>query len=469
VSADAAQHRLHPYGIVLIAVRRVRRWTGFLLPALAGVVVVVGLPGVVAIAAGVTIAGLAIGFAQWQRFTYGIEGEAFVVHRGVFERETSTVPLARIQSIDIHQGIVDRLLGARGLTIRTAAGTTNVHLPAVSAAAEAELRRALGEPGAAAESEDVVRALAPRELPLVALTSPRVLGGIAVLAAVLGRLDDILPGALKLKVEGELAPHTILAGLAVAGLVVLFAVLASLIGTTVQWYGFRIVRDGARLRLRRGLLTFRETVVPVERARAVQVREGLLREPLRRCSLTVRTAGRGGESGGSSVLFPLLRIEESAPLIRELLPALDPDGVELERPPRRARGRSVRRAVLPLLIVAAFLALVWWPLGVAALALTPFGILLGLARFRAAGLGTVRGRVRWRHRDLARQTLIAQARTVQWRRVRQSPFQRRASLATLEVGLAVGGVQARVRDLDVAQAARLARALDPRSHAAEPN
>jgi putative membrane protein len=193
------------------------------------------------------------------------------------------------------------------------------------------------------------------------------------------------------------------------------------------------------------------------------MREGLVREPLHRCSLSVRTAGRLGRSTESSVLFPLLRTEESGAFVREVLPALDLEGVELEQPPRRARGRFARRAALPWLVAAALAAAVWWPVGAILLVAVPPALLLGLARFRAAGIGLHDGRLRWRRREFARQTVVARAHSVQWRRVRQSPFQRRRSLATLEIGLAAGGIEARVRDLDAAAAARIARALDPRT------
>jgi len=195
------------------------------------------------------------------------------------------------------------------------------------------------------------------------------------------------------------------------------------------------------------------------------VREGLLREPLHRCSLTVRTTSRGARASASAVLFPLLRVSESGPLVRETLPALDLDGIALEQPPRRARGRFMRRAALPPLLAAAVAAAVWWPAGAVVLVAVPPAALLGLARHRAAGFGVAGGRLRWRRRGFARHTVVARERTVQWRRVRQSPFQRRRSLATLEVGLAAGGVEASVRDLDAAAAAGLARDLDPRSGA----
>jgi putative membrane protein len=468
MSSDKAQseHRLHPFGIAVIGARRVRRFTGLLFPALAAAVVALGLPGVAAIGAFVVAVALVVGVAQWRAFTFVVDGDAFVVHRGVFEHETRTVPLTRVQSVDVHQGMLDRLAGARRLTVRTAAGTANVELPAVSAAAEGRLRRALGDTGEARD-EDVVRALAPRELPLIAVTSPRVLGGIAILVAVANRLQDVLPHRLVVEAEDTVEPRSALALLLFAALVVAFTVLASLIGTFMTLYGFRVVRDGERLRLRRGLLNFRETVVPVARARAVVVLEGLAREPLRRCALSVRTAGRMGRGSQSSILFPLLRIGEAPAFVREVLPALDLEGVELERPPRRARGRFARRPALPWLVAAALATALWWPVGAIVLVAVPPALLLGLARFRAAGIGLREGRLRWRRRGIARRTVVARAHSVQWRRVRQSPFQRRRSLATLEVGLAASGIDARVPDLDARTAARLARALDPRSLAGE--
>jgi len=296
-------------------------------------------------------------------------------------------------------------------------------------------------------------------IPLIAVTSPRIGAGVGVLVAIFYRLDDVVPGSLADKVAPRLAPGSLVAALLEIAAVLAFALGASLVGTTLAWAGFRIVRDGPRLRLRRGLLSYRETVVPVDRVRAVQMREGLAREALGLCSLTVRTAGRAKEAAQSGVLFPLLARSESAGLVRETIPELELEGIPLLGPPRRARGRAVRRLTIPAAIVAVPPAALLAPYGLLALLLVPAAALLSLARFRAEGVGLEGDRLAWRRRVLARSTLVAQARSVQWRRVRQSPLQRRRALATLEVGLAVGGVEVSARDLDAGDAAALARAL----------
>ncbi|MGI8595320.1 MAG: PH domain-containing protein [Solirubrobacteraceae bacterium] len=460
MSSDAATERLHPLGIGLLAARRARRWIGAIVPALAFAIGVGGLlPLLAALLVLVTI-GAIVGVLEWRAYTFGVAEGSLVARHGIFSRETVSVPLARVQSIDVEQSPIARLLGARSLTIRMAAGSGTVRLIAVSGGAEARLRGALGEDGAeASPAEDVVRRLPASALPVMAVTSPRIGAGVGVLVAVFYRLDEVVPGSLTEKVAPRLAPASLVAALLELAAVLAFTLAASLIGTTLGWAGFRIVRDGPRLRLRRGLLRYRETVVPMDRVRAVQLREGLPHEALGLCSLKVRTAGRATQAAQSDVLFPLLARRESAGLVRTTVPELELEGIPLRRPPRRARGRALRRRALPAAIVAAPPAVLLAPYGLLVLLLVPAAALLGLARFRAAGIGLEGGRLAWRRRVLARYTLVAQARSVQWRRVRQSPLQRRRALATLEVGLPTGGVGVFARDLEEGDAARLARAL----------
>lgn len=492
MSSEAAAERLHPLGIGLLAVRRARAWLGAILPALAGVAIGVGLLYLLAALLVIVVVAAVVGVLEWRAYTFGIEEESFVVRHGVFSRDTVSVPLARVQSVDIEQSPIARLLGARSLTIRTAAGSATVRLIAVSAGAESRLRDALGEAGADASpaddrslspadsaerspavgaglssavgarpspAEDVVRRLPASALPLIAVTSPRIGAGVGVLVAIFYRLDDVVPGSLTEKVAPRLAPGSLFVALVEIAAVLAFALAAFLVATALAWAGFRVVRDGPRLRLRRGLLSYRETVVPVDRVRAVQVREGLARDALGLCSLTVMTAGRATEAAQSGALFPLLARRESAGLVRETVPALELEGIALHRPPRRARGRALCRLTIPAAILAAPPAVLLFPFGLLALLLVPAAARLSLARFRAEGVGLEGDRLAWRRRVLARSTLVAQARSVQWRRVRQSPLQRRRALATLEVGLAVGGVEVSARDLDAGDAAALARAL----------
>src|SRR5205085_5357533 len=107
----------------------------------------------------------------------------------------------------------------------------------------------------------------------------------------------------------------------------------------------------------------------------------------------------------------------------------------------RARGRAIRRALVPWLLLTAVTVVIAGRWGAVVLALLPFAALLGWARFRAAGAGLTGRQLAVAGRRVGRRRVMADARAVQWRTVRASPFQRRRGLATLEVGLVAGGEQ----------------------------
>ena len=68
-----------------------------------------------------------------------------------------------------------------------------------------------------------------------------------------------------------------------------------------------LVRDGERLRIRRGLVQRSEATVPVSRVRAVRVVEGVFRRPFGLAALTVEVTGYADEASAARTLFPLVR------------------------------------------------------------------------------------------------------------------------------------------------------------------
>jgi putative membrane protein len=235
----------------------------------------------------------------------------------------------------------------------------------------------------------------------------------------------------------------------------------SVAGALVAFAGFRVARDGERLRIRRGLLQRSEATVPVHRIHGVRVVEGVLRRPFGLAALRVEVVGYAEEASAARTLFPLLHRREVEGFLRELLPELadDPDG--LEPPPARAARRYVLPPALAGAAAGALACLVApdlfpWPL-LAAPLLAGYGLL----RYRAAGWRLRDGRLALRSRRLSRTTLLAPAHRLQSHAVAQNPLQRRGRLA--DVAVAVGaGTEARVRHLEAGVAWELFGRLRPR-------
>jgi len=463
------QH-LHPAEIVLAALENLRE---ILIAAVLGLLVGGGaggmppLAGVMLALGGVVVAAV-IGYVRWRHTTYSVAGEALHFRSGVISPDETSVPLGRIQAVDATQGPVQRLFGVQELHVQTAGGGSEgeIVLRALSEAAASELRAIAGLPDPVARDLPEWR-LGPGALLVTAVTAPQLGVILPLVGAFAAAGDDVLFGGG----EGEQLIDKfiddtgllVLVVIAVAGA----ALLLSFAGAIVAFAGFSLVRDGERLRIRRGLLARRAASVPLSRVHAVDVVEGVLRRPFGLASVRMETAGYRSEAAAAQTLLPLVRVRDVPRLLAEFVPALaevapQADAPALERPPARAR----RRYALPPALAGAALGAVLtvfvpaaWP-SVPLLAL--LGAAEGLLRYRSAGWRDDGRRLVVRGRVLARRTLLARVDRLQEHGLRASPVQRRASLADFEA--AVGsGRKGRVRHLEAGVAGALFERLRPRA------
>jgi putative membrane protein len=454
--------RLHPAEIALAALDNVRE---VFFAAVIGLLVGGGSGGMspllaLAIGLGGIAVALAAGYARWLNTTYRVAGEALHFRRGILSPDETTIPIGRIQAIDATQGPVQRLFGVHELHVQTAGGGSGgeIVLRAVSDRAARELRGVAGLP----DPEDVELPewrLGPGSLLVAALTAPQIGVILPVVGGLAAASDNLLAGQNGERLVDRLPSDAggialIAAGLAAA------ALLISFLGAIVAFSGFVLVRDGERLRIRRGLLQRRAASIPLARIHAIDVVEGVLRRPFGLAALRVETAGYRSERAAAQTLVPLLPTASVRPLLEEFVPGLAADTLPLQRPPRRAARRYALPSALAGVLIGGVVTAIWpstWPI-LPVLALV--GGVEGLLRWRAAGWRLDGRRIVIRGRLVARRTLLARVDRLQEHELSVSPLQRRARLASFE--LAVGsGRTGRVRHLDRAVAGSLFERVRP--------
>jgi putative membrane protein len=404
------------------------------------------------------VASTVLGYLRWRTTTWWVTSEAIHHKSGLIGTKETDVPLSRIQSLDLEQGPVQRLFGVYAVHVQTGGGGARgeIVLEAVGAPDVEELRGLLAgrRPAAVAEQPEVVaeRRLTRPRLLVAALTAGQ-LGVILPLLAGLGQLVQSMFDEEDGEAAIGLIPDT--AGALVVAAVALLVVawLLSVLGSVVAFAGFTVTRQGDRLRIRRGLLARREATVPVDRVRAVEVVEGVLRLPFRLAALRMEVIGHAKEAAAAQTLMPLLRRDEVRSFLDELLPELADDLDGLERPPARA----ARRYALPPAALGAVAGAAAWAFTPAGPWALPAALLLGghgLLRYRTAGWRLASGRLAVRSLFFARTTVLGPARYREWHEVDQNLLQRRARLADVFVAF---GKQtgARVRHLEAATAAGL--------------
>jgi putative membrane protein len=530
----ATPQRLHPASVVL-GVNLRQAIQALLFPVVAGFASGRTLTLGLLVVFGVVALGFRL--LAWQRFTFSFDGEVVRVDEGVLSRNHRALDVARIQQVELDRGAVQRLFGLATLRIETAGSSSEVEvelrvLPepdaqALREAVRASRARALaasrqrtggagtavrapastgaadGVPagaGRADVTDDLVVLDEPvrREVGriplahvvLAAITGAQLLVFPALLAAAFQFIGEIATNAVNQAIErlvevGLMAPQELLdgPGLSTAVLVAVATIVLSLataVATGVlREANFVVTRVGDDLHLSRGLLSTRDSVVPLRRVQLVEIQRNWARRLLGVASIRIHSAG-GSSDAARRVALPLVRDTEVDRWLRELLPGVA--GVPtLRAHPPMARRRAVLRSIRPALVVVGLVWLSWVTLPDGVLAALPD--LLRDARWWVLALPVVAaalGVIEHRHLAHGVSDLVVAARRgalsltislaplvkVQAVTTRRSFFQRRLGLATVTARVAGPGGDVEVLDVGEVVGADLHAELA--RHAASP-
>jgi len=476
-TAEVPWRRLDPRMLVVHPVAGLVR----LLPAFA-VVLLTGREGDlthVYISLGAAAMIVVFGVLRWRFTQYRITPDRVELHSGWLRRQRRSVPRDRIRTVDLTARLEHRIFGLSVVKIGSATGGTGEHaglaLDAVSKAEADRLRRELLDRSQVVGS--TTPAAAPPSVELARLDwawlrfAPLSFSSLAGIGIVAGALFNILneAGANPGRLAGDAVERLARTGLAAAiGLIAVTVLAAAVIGSLLlfaeRWYGYRLTREpDGTLRVRRGLLTRRSLSVSERRLRGVEVAEPLLMRAGHGAQTKALAAGLTKDSQGGVLQPPVPRAE--AHRVASAAAQAPPEEITcapLRPHPPAARRRRLTRAIGPtLVLVAAAFVLDARVLGPVSLLFPPAMALVGWDRARVLGHTLTRGYLVACQGSVVRRTVALQRSGVIGWRVRQSPFQRRAGVVTVEAVTAAGGGAYSVLDVAPADAVALMAAVDP--------
>jgi putative membrane protein len=403
-------------------------------------------------------------FLGWGRFRYSVAGGALVIDSGFLNRSHREIPLDRIHHVEEVAKLVHRLFGVVRLVVDSGAGGSSpeAKLDALSKREAALLRSVLegrpSEPGpvirnAPGAAPPLVK-IGPGQLFAAGLTNVSVLPTLTVIGTLFQLLDDFIPEGEFVESTVDRAPLTIggvLAGVGfVGGAWLLFAGLGSL----VAHYGFVLERRDHELRTQRGLLDRRRAVADLRRLTAIRITETLSRRALGLCELRLQTVSGSSSSGVSRLWIPVIERRRVPELVGEFLGRTD-ELPELASHPPAARRRLLVRRLAVSLVPAGALSWFWPPTGlVVGILLLVLAVLRAELAYRHLGHGTDGTILVTQSGGLRRRQAVASWAHGESTRLRSTPMQRWAGLATLKLDLPQGGSVA-VVDADPARLAEI--------------
>lgn len=386
---------------------------------------------------------------HWLKFTYRLEENEFRVEQGVFLKKKRYVPFERIQSINISAGIIQRLFGVVNLKIETAGGMgeAEIELSAISKEEADRIQRIIKEQKNQIQEESAVPTdlqegkllykINLKELLITAATS----GGLGValsIVAFLSQFDEIIPYE-KIFEQLEWITHaslTVIVFVCLLGL--LLAWVLSFIGVLLKYGDFTIREESGQIIISRGILERKQFTIPIDRIQAIKISENLLRQPLGYAAVHIETAGGGDEKDIETVLFPLIRKSQLKEKIESILDVTIQQ--QLNPIPKRALYRLWLQDFFLDLIVIVPLCLFLKPWGYLSLLLIPISFILGYGQYKDSGWLINGNELTLSCRLINKITVVLEKKRIQSLKIKQSYFQRRRKLVSVEANFISGSL-----------------------------
>ncbi len=287
---------------------------------------------------------------RYLRFSYRLTPKQLIIQKGVFSRTNRSIPIERVQNVQIDRPLLSRFIGTARVKIETAGSSgTEASLEYVTTREAARIREAIrsfqrvttgnsatgnsanghgangnGANGEAADGHGATaagghaKASGREELFTMALGRVVLAGAfrfslvyIAVIASIFQFVDpemlvdwfEASRGELE-GAWGRLAASPVAAGVATVLLAALLGWLTGIALTVNRYFGFRLWMEGDKLRRRQGLLNVTEGTIPLAKVQALVVRTNPLMRAFNWYTLQVQIVGTDVNEQGHRVVVP---------------------------------------------------------------------------------------------------------------------------------------------------------------------
>lgn len=412
---------------------------------------------------GVLVFVLIFGVISWMRFTYRVEEGELRIEHGVFVRKKRYIPFERIQSLDVSEGLLHRPFGLVKIKVETA-GTSGGHeaeavLSAITKMDAAHIQELLLSAKSASKkiieiadsTSSVVYKISPSELLLLGSTSGGVGVVLSAVIALISQLEDIIPFRRIFKGFEQLISNGLfmISILALIGFLIAWTI--ALLGTMVKYANFTVVRNDEDLVISRGLLEKRQMTIPLKRIQAIRISENVIRQMFGYATVYVDSAGGSVKDKESSRVMVLPFVKKAR--ITELIASHFVDykmDVPFKVAPKRSLIRYILRALLFVFPVVVSSLIFLRPWGYLSIVLLAASVFWAYINFKDAGWSIENNQLSLRYRNLLRTTVFMRKSKIQSVSVKESFFQKKKDLATIQsfVKSGVGGSGGSVSDLE---------------------
>jgi putative membrane protein len=408
----------------------------------------------------IVVSTVVIQIKKWLNTEYYVADNMLVYKSGVFQKSREEIPFDKINTIDMGQGLFDRIFGL--CTVKIDSGSAigkeaelklkikyklaemlrDTVLNIKNSIADLELQEEKKE-------EAPKKVIAIREIIIYAITKGKLGWALGGYFAVMNFADDVekitnttvvknLTNSIdmnNLMLQDRVKLVFIIIGMLLAVYIVM--TLFSIIFEIVKLYNFTIKVQDKNFNISYGLISKKEYSIPIDKIHALKYKQGILQQVLGFYTIEAITIGYGDEKNEKAILYPIANENFKQKFLVSLLPEMIFSD-DIKKPPKHSLKRFIlMRVLLPFIIIIP-LYLLAKPIPsefkiAVTVVITLINILLGYLNYKNTSLGVTDKLILASEGSFIKTTTIIKQSSVQAIERKQNPYQRKAKVCDYSI------------------------------------
>lgn len=396
----------------------------------AGLIILVGM---------VVILGICI--LSWYKTVFCLKEDTIYYQSGLLNVKKREIPFARVNTMDLSQGMIDKLFNVAKIKIDTGSTQNNgseislfLNRDRATVIKDSILNRG-NEPITEYEEEKVVHyQLSFKDLMIYSLTSNGILSGIGIIMIVYNFLDDYVTEVLQIDFANHLkfsAGNQLYKIIILISTVIILSICLSFFYSLIKYHHFEVFTAKDQLNVSYGLFNKKSYCFDIKKIKGIHSKQNLIMQLLNIRTLEMESIGYGDEKGEKAILYPICSKAFQNELVSQLLPEFVFEDTIHPSPPV-ALPRFIVKKLIFVAITAGLLTY-YFQYGYISILLLPFVLGLGYFQHKNTALGMNDDLVYMSYNGFYRNQSIIKITAVQAFAVSDTFFQKRKGVCDFTI------------------------------------
>lgn len=391
---------------------------------------------------------------NWYKTVFYFKERSIYYQTGVWNIKNREIPFDKVNTVDISEGILDKLLNLSHIKIDTG----SVHTDESEISILLNKHRAIEIKNRILNrtNEDIEEIpykayrVSMKDLFTYAIVSNPIFNGMGIVFVGYKFLDEYVMKIFFNETK-NIKPtwdYSFYEYIWIIMGVIIFCIFISMIHSFIKYYHFKVYTEKDKLNVSYGLFSKKKYAFDRKKIKGIYMKQNIIMQLFHISTIEIESIGYGDEKGEKAILYPVCSKMLQNVLIKELLPEFVFCG-NIQKPPKRAAISFLLKKLISIFMVVGILSY-YFQYGYMSIVLVPFVAYLGYMEYKNTKAGMDEKLLYMSYNGFNKNESIIKMTAVQSLEISYNCFQKRKGICnyTIHIFSNQFGKSMKVRNLE---------------------